>query len=179
MAETTQTPSMSTFRGAGEPIASAVESEQRRRGMRADSGDIGSELMAAVSDSATALFEEQRNRAADEIAAMGEVLRHSVQSIDQVGVSGDGLVARCGDEAARQISDFAMRLRRRSWGELTGDIEDFARRYPMAFIGAATGLGFLAGRILTASATQLLEQTPPQSSSGWQPGQSGTGGEGG
>ena len=116
--------------------------------------------MVAVRDSATALFEEKRNRAADEIAAASEVLRRSVQSLDHAR---GGIVARRGDEAAHQLGDFAAWLRSRAWGELTGDIEDVARRYPMMFIGTATAIGFVAGRFLTASATR----SPTRSSQVW------------
>ena len=42
----------------------------------------------------------------------------------------------------------------------------------VAFIGAVTGLGFIAGRLLTASAAQMMEQTAPSSPTGWQSGQS-------
>jgi hypothetical protein len=114
--------------------------------------------MAAVRDSATALFEEKRNRAADEIATASEVLRRSVQSLDHAR---GGIVARRGDEAAEQIGDFAAWLRSRAWGELTGDIEDVARRYPMMFIGTATAIGFVAGRFLTASATRPATRFSP------------------
>jgi len=81
-----------------------------------------------------------------------------VQSLDHAR---GGIVARCSDEAAQQIGDFAAWLRSRSWGELTGDIEDVARRYPMLFIGTATGIGFVAGRFLTASATQPPTRSSP------------------
>src|SRR5436190_433410 len=46
----------------------------------AQAKDIGSELIDAVRDGATSLFEEQRDRAANEIASFGEVLRRSVSS---------------------------------------------------------------------------------------------------
>ncbi len=161
MAETTQSPTIPSYRPSDDASAAAER-------VLAEAKSIGSELMAAVSDSANALYEEQRNRAADEIGAVGDVLRRSVQSLDQPG----GVVARCGDEAARQLNDFAARLRGRSWGELTADIEDFARQYPLAFIGAVTGLGFIAGRLLTASVTQLMSEPKTPSPSGWQPGHS-------
>jgi len=150
---------MSPLRDAGGPIASAaVQDEQGARRARHRTRDIGAELMVAVRDSATALFEEKRNRAADEIAAAGEVLRRSVQSLDHAR---GGIVARRGDEAADQIGDFAAWLRGRAWGELTSDIEDAARRYPMMFIGTAAAIGFVAGRFLTASATRRPTRSSP------------------
>ena len=164
MAATTQSPTISTSRPSDAAGAAAERVLSEAKG-------IGSELMATVSNSANALYEEQRNRAADEIAAVGDVLRRSIQSLDQPG----GVVARYGDEAARRLNNFAARLRGCSWGKLTADVEDFARQYPLVFIGAATGLGFIAGRFLTASATQLMSE-PPASAPSWQTGHSGTAG---
>jgi hypothetical protein len=141
MAETTQPASMSQSRSAGDTMLSPER-------MLDDAKDLGSEIIAAVRDNAIALFDEQRNRAANEIAAVGEVLHNSAQSLDQ---RGGGIAARCAGEAATQIDDVANWLRGRSWAELTGDIGGFARRYPMAFIGTAAALGFLACRVITAS----------------------------
>jgi hypothetical protein len=111
--------------------------------------DFGTELLGAVRDSATALVDEQRHRAANEIGGFGEVLRRSVQALDHRGATA---VARCTDESGRQISQFADRLRRRSLAGLTADLEDFARRWPFPCIAAAIGVGFIAGRFLMSSA---------------------------
>jgi hypothetical protein len=35
---------------------------------------------------------------------------------------------------------------------MAGDVEDFARRWPVVFMAAAVGVGFAAGRFLMASA---------------------------
>ena len=113
--------------------------------------DMGTELIGAVRDGATSLFEEQRRRAAGEIAALGEVLRHSAQSI---GRTAGPTVAQYTEEAGRQISEFADTLRTRSLGQMAGDIEGFARRWPIAFMTAAVGVGVLAGRFLISSASR-------------------------
>ena len=113
--------------------------------------DMGTELIGAVRDGATSLFEEQRRRAAGEIGALGEVLRRSAQSIDRTA---GPTVAQYTEEAGRQISEFADTLRTRSLGQMAGDVEDFARRWPAAFMAAAAGIGVLAGRFLISSASR-------------------------
>jgi hypothetical protein len=127
---------------------------ERGGGALGDVKEIGTELASAVRDSATSLFEEQRNRAADEIAALGEALRQSARSLDQNG----GTVARYADQAAQQVGNFASTLRTRSWNEMAADVEDFGRRWPLAFMAAAIGVGFAAGRFLMASAARSSEQ---------------------
>ena len=128
----------------------------------AQAKDIGSELIDAVRDSANSLFEEQRDRAASEIASFGEVLRRSVSSLDQAGGT---TVARYTEDAAHQISDFADTLRHRSFTELSGDVEEFARRWPMLFMAAAVGVGIAAGRFMVSSAARPDESSQPQFSS--------------
>jgi len=129
---------------------------------------LGTELAGALHDSAAALLDEQKTRAANEIATLGEVLHRSVQSLDR---SGGALDRRGGEnairyaaDAARHISQFADRLRRRPLGELTGDIEDFARRMPIVFIVSAIGVGLIAGRLLVSSASRPAEQQSTQPS---------------
>ena len=119
--------------------------------------DIGTELIGAVRDGATSLFEEQRRRAAGEIGALGEVLRRSAQSIDRTA---GPTVAQYADEAGRQITQFADTLRTRSLGQMAGDVEGFARRWPAVFMAAAAGIGILAGRFLISSASRAA--TPPR-----------------
>ncbi|HLY47352.1 MAG TPA: hypothetical protein VKQ73_17365 [Stellaceae bacterium] len=128
--------------------------------MNAPRDDIAAELIAAVRDNATLLFEEQRDRAAGEIAAFGEVLRGSARSLSE-----DGAVAQYTIEAARRIDAFAGELRARSWGELVGDIEDFAKSSPLGFLAAAIGAGLVAGRLLALSAPRPDETAPPQPAS--------------
>ena len=147
MAETIRSTTDLRFGGTSAPVSPAGRREEGAGRALAEVKEMGSEAVAAVRDSANSLFEEQRNRAANEIAALGKALRHSAQSLDQNG----GTVARYADDAARQIGDFAEKLRHRSWNEMTADVEDFARRWPTAFMAAAFGIGFVAGRFLMSS----------------------------
>jgi ElaB/YqjD/DUF883 family membrane-anchored ribosome-binding protein len=148
MADTTPSPSGRTASGAlsrDEALALAM--------------DFGTELLGAVRDSATALVDEQRHRAANEIGAFGEVLRRSGQALDQLGATA---VSRYTDESGRQISQFADRLRQRSLAGLTADFEDFVRRWPFPSIAAAIGIGFLAGRFLVSSAPDRATRNPAE-----------------
>lgn len=121
--------------------------EHRDRSLIEEGAELGAAMLAVVQDNASAFFSEQRDRAADEIAALGELLHKSVRSMERR----EGVVARCTDETASQIDGFADWLRTRSARELAADVEDLARRYPLSFLSAATGMAFLAVRLLTAS----------------------------
>lgn len=180
MADTMRTTTATPIRGTTTPVSTGDRQHERGSGgALGDVKEIGTELASAVRDSATSLFEQQRNRAADEIAALGEALRQSARALDQSG----GSVARYADQAAQQIGDFAGTLRRRSWNELAGDVEDFGRRWPIVFIAAAVGVGFAAGRFLMASAARPADAVkgvgdaglPSSSTPTGQPGSGNTG----
>lgn len=160
MADPTQTPSMSRRGEFGDGAAGRTVDEAK---------DLGTDLIGAVRDNATALLDEQRERAATEIAAAGDLLRRSAQSLDQKSA----VVARAANDMAMQIDDFAAWLRNRSWGELATDVDEFARRNPMLFVGAAAALGFLAYRFVTAPGSSYGGATGSASTSagGATPGQ--------
>jgi hypothetical protein len=129
-------------------------------GVVEDVKEMGTELIGAVRDGATSFLEEQRHRAAKEIAALGGALRQSARSLDQTSLSG---IRPYADEAASEIEQFASRLRTRPLNMMADDVEDFARRWPAAFMAAAVGLGLLAGRFLVSSASRpsTPRMTPP------------------
>jgi len=112
---------------------------------------VGNELVSAVREKTDSLLSEQKNRAADEIAAVAGMLRSSVESLD---TSSRGALAEYAESAAGEINQFADRLRNASWSELGNDTEDLARRWPTLFIAAAVGVGFVAGRFLLASGSR-------------------------
>lgn len=125
----------------------------------ADAKEMGTELVGAVREGATSFFEEQRDRAASEIASLGEALRESARCFDKTGSTA---ISRYAEEAASEIDQFAQRLRNRSLGMMAEDVEDFARQWPVAFMAAAVGAGFLAGRFLISSASRPRSQTTAQ-----------------
>jgi hypothetical protein len=113
-----------------------------------DVKDLGTGLLGAARDSAVALLDEQRYRAAKEVAALANVLHSSVAALDEAG---GPTVARYAEEAARRVDGAAGKLRDSSWSELSAELEAFARRWPLAFLAAALGAGVVAGRILFAA----------------------------
>ena len=113
-----------------------------------DAKKVGSDLVGAARDSAVSLLDAQRARAADQIAALGDALRRSTESLE---FDRGRPLAQYANQAADQISGFADTVRDRSWNELAGDLESFARRYPMTFMASAMGIGFMLGRFLLSS----------------------------
>ena len=119
-----------------------------------DAKKVGSELVGAARDSAVSLIDAQRARAADQITAVGDALRRSMESFE---ASGSSALVQYADQAADQICGFAEAVRDRSWSDLAKDLESFARRSPMLFMASAVGLGFIAGRFLLSSSDRTNE----------------------
>jgi len=119
-----------------------------------DVKDLGGQLMNAARNGASNLYEEQRNRAADEISALGETLKNSAQSLD--GTLGQA-IAPYAETAAQRVGGFADTLRDRSLNQVAEDLERFARQWPMAFMAAAVGVGFVAGRFLLSSGSSISD----------------------
>jgi hypothetical protein len=138
--------------------STTTETERLGRAVLDEGSELGAAMLAVVQDNANAFFQEQRDRVADEIRALGELLHNSVRSMQHR----EGIVARCTEETASQIEGFADRLRTRSFRELTVDAEDLSRRYPLSFVSVATGMAFLAVRLMTAPVRPepMAEGTP-------------------
>ena len=130
---------------------------------------VGSELVGAARDSAMSLLDAQRSRAADQIAAIGDAVRRSAESLDETG---GGALVRYADQTANQIRGFADTIRDRSWTELADDIEGFARRWPMVYMASAVGIGFIAGRFMLSSAERpgAAHRSSPAATTGHSPG---------
>jgi len=134
----------------------------------ADVKELGGQLLGAAQNGANSLYEEQRDRAADEISALGETLKKSAQSLD--GALGQA-IAPYAETAAQQVGGFADTMRDRSLNQVASDIEGFARQWPMAFIAAAIGVGFVAGRFLLSSGASISDVVTGQTTTDGKPAQ--------
>jgi hypothetical protein len=109
---------------------------------------IGSELLAVACEGITALAEEQRHRAAEEIAAIGDALHPSAESL---AGNSELSLDRHAEDASQYLGDLAQTVRSRPWGQLADDVEGLARAEPIAFVAATVGIGLLAGRFLLST----------------------------
>jgi hypothetical protein len=153
----TQFTTGSQSRGKSGPIGAGETGVDPER-MIESAKNVGNQLVGAVRDQATSLLDEQRSRAADQVASVAGMVRNAVQSLDRESA---GAVCGYADDTARAIDDFADRLRTASWGELADDVEDFARRWPMVFMASAIATGFIAGRFLISSGSRRHKASTP------------------
>lgn len=127
--------------GASEVAATAAEQAGNVAGeVRAQAGAVAGDLRARIAEEA----DNQARRGA-------EVVRRWADDLSGLGDGAPdspakGLVAQAADRGHR-AADY---LDSRGVGGLVGDLEDFARRRPGAFLGGAVLAGFAVGRLAKA-----------------------------
>lgn len=99
-------------------------------------------------------LDTQKEHAADSLSSIAQSLRSSGQQLEGQPAGIGGYVQR----AADQVDDFAYFLREREVGEIVDQVEDFARRQPGIFLGAAFSLGLLGARFLKSSRRNLVHE---------------------
>lgn len=115
-----------------------------------DLGDEARQTADRLKDRATeevsARGDAAKEGVADEISDMGQALRRAATELR------DGSPQeRTFGHMADALADMSDTVRGKDFGEMAGDLSDFARRNPMAFLGGAALLGFAGTRLARAS----------------------------
>jgi hypothetical protein len=110
----------------------------------ADEGgrSVLAEFLDAMRGAAYGILDEQKGRAAQEVADIAEAVRCSARSLDK---SDNPAIARYVERAALGIDHLAEAMRQRSWHDILADTEEFAQRRPAFFVLGAIAAGFAAG----------------------------------
>ena len=127
----------------------------------ADGATVVGELIEATCAAVAAAVDEQKERAADKVAVLGEAVRRAGQSLEPAAAP---MIAQYLLHAAGQIDAVSETIRTRSWSELAAGTADFARRQPALFLAATVAVGYLASRLWTTSAAAPTRQgfAPPE-----------------
>jgi hypothetical protein len=107
----------------------------------------------AVRQFATSSLNNQKHRARERLDEVARAIRQSADPLDH---EGRPTVAQYVRNAADSVEHFATRFDEQSLGEMMHDVETFARRQPMLFIGAAVGLGLLGARFFKSSSEHAM-----------------------
>jgi hypothetical protein len=97
----------------------------------------------------SSMLREQQHVVAAQIGSLADALHQTAQHLGGQDQSG---LAHYTEQAASGLERFSHNLRDRDFNTVVGQVEEFARRQPVAFIGGAALLGFLASRFLKSSA---------------------------
>jgi hypothetical protein len=117
-------------------------------------------LTEAATAKGRSILHDQQHFFASQLGGVAEALHKTAQ---QLGEEDQGGVAQYVDQAATGLERFSHSLRERNLSSLVGQVEDFARQQPVAFIGTAALVGFLAARFLKSSAERRHPSYHPAS----------------
>lgn len=102
-----------------------------------------------VKETATAQLSNQKDRATAGLGSIASAVRESSGPLRD---KKQDIIAEYVEKAADQLEQFSTRLRERDVKDLVSDAQQFARRRPALFIGAAFVAGATAARFLKSSA---------------------------
>ena len=144
-------------------VATKVADEAKAQG--AHIADQAKAQLSDAAERARGMADQQKTFVAGQVGGVADAMARVA----------DELEADNGPSAhyARMIADNAERLsgaiRDKSVDQLVGMAQDFGRKQPAAFIGAAALLGFVASRFVMASASRPVETpaTPTATADGY------------
>jgi hypothetical protein len=128
-------PPLGTSRGAAEDVQQVT---------REQAGALWND----AKETARAKLGDQQRSAASGLSDFAGALRKAAH---EVGRDKEASAGHYAELAADGLERVAGTLRSKELNAMVHDVESFARRQPVAFIGAAIAVGFLAVRFLKAS----------------------------
>lgn len=107
----------------------------------------------AVTDTAASKLDEKKTTVAEGLSSVADSIRQAGDNVGQNPADNPltEYAANYSRTAAEKIESVANYFERTDVRGMTRDVENFARRNPAIFIGAAFGLGLLAARFLKSS----------------------------
>jgi ElaB/YqjD/DUF883 family membrane-anchored ribosome-binding protein len=133
-------------------VADAVKQEA------AAVGEEAKAQIAEVADKAKGMAEEQKQVLADQLDVVSSSLDKVAGELEEKGESTARYVRMVADGADKLTST----IRDKNVDDMLAMAEDFGRRQPVAFMGAAALLGFVASRFMVASASRRAEAASGQ-----------------
>lgn len=146
----------SEARGVAETVANEA---------RDQFGNVMSEVkdrVADATDQAKDMANTQKEKIAGQLGGLADAAQRVADDLESEGAPGASYVRMVADNAQK----LSGTIRDSNVDDLLGMAEDFGRKQPVAFLGAAALLGFTASRFLTASAKRRQQLQTTQ-----QPGQ--------
>lgn len=110
--------------------------------------DKASDVVDSVKEQATSQLNTQKQRLAEGIQNAAAML---LMGSDQLRQNDQAGIAQYTDQIANKMDQFSGFLRESQLSDITTEVESFARREPVLFLGGAFTLGLLAARFLKSS----------------------------
>lgn len=122
-------------------------------------GDRIAEGIGQVKDEAARYASRQKYRMADQVQSLRQALDEMCAKLERE----QSPAAAPARKLADGLDSIAQALEANSLGDLSRELQDFARRNPALFIGGAALAGFMAGRFLRSSGEHMTSDYPGSS----------------
>lgn len=131
---------------AKQKAGEAMDQAKDKAGQAVDQAkQKGTQVMDQARDQIRSTVSTQKETAADSLGSVANALR---QSVDNLRTEEHSRAAGLLESAAGAVESASTYLRDHDVEDLTRQVEDFGRRQPALFLGAAFALGFMAARFL-------------------------------
>jgi len=114
-----------------------------------------SEVVGLAKDKVKSQLSDQKDKAAGGLDSLTSALRQTGDVLEQNGMPAP--VSDYAQSFAGQVDKFSHYLRDKDVDELARDVEDYARRNPMMFVGGAFLLGLALARFLKSSESNAVK----------------------
>lgn len=141
-------------KGAAQSVAQTAS--QEAAGVAQDAKLEGRKLWDEAASTLSTQSHEQMSRAAGTARSVSDDLAKITRSEELE----DGVVSQLASQAGRSVATAADWLENHEPADLIHEVQDFARRKPVAFLAIAGGLGFLAGRLTRGVAENHTDALP-------------------
>ena len=126
-------------------------------------GDEAMTQLEGVTDKAKGLAADQKDLLVAQLGGVSGALQKVAGELDSSGEAGSRYVRMLADGAEKLTST----VRDNDVDQIIGIAQDFGRKQPVAFMGAAALLGFVASRFVLASASRKPDATATPAGSGY------------
>lgn len=127
--------------------------------------DAAREQLEQATDKAKGIAEQQKTALADQLDGVSSSLDKVAGELEDKGESSAQYVRMVADGASKLTST----VRDNNVDDILAMAEDFGRKQPVAFMGAAALLGFVASRFMVASASRRSEHAGRSNASTYAP----------
>jgi len=125
--------------------------------------DEATSQLGAATDKAKGFASEQKDMAATQLSGIAAAI---TKVADELAQTDQGAVAGYARDLAGGVGKFADTVQTKNVDDLMGMAQDFGRKQPVAFLGAAALAGFVASRFALASAHRRDTATTTPTTSG-------------
>src|SRR3954452_23539269 len=137
-------------------------------------GQVADQAQQKLMEVAGTAQEQAKTQIGGQLNQVGEALESVADAMTSVGKQlrekDQDHLAGLADQAAQRVDQFSGYVKGRDVDQLIGDVEHFARRQPMVFLGGTFLLGLMAARFLKSSRPEPEMRYRPNMGPGMSPG---------